>query len=147
MGAHVVSLVCHMTGLSYTCILVSVALTEGPVAVAKAELFKALGHPMRVRILEVLVDGERPVGELAEALGVELSHLSQQLATLRHASVVSTRRVRSTVYYSVRDPRISQLLNVARQLLITGLRDSQAMLTQLEADGAGTSTGAGSVTA
>lgn len=106
--------------------------TEAPVAVAKAELFKALGHPIRVRVLELLVDGERPVGELAELLGVELSHLSQQLATLRRAHVVSHRRVRSTVYYSVRDPRMAQLLTVAKQLLITGLHDSRAMLTELE---------------
>ncbi|HEX6935863.1 MAG TPA: metalloregulator ArsR/SmtB family transcription factor [Actinomycetes bacterium] len=109
-------------------------LQGAAVATAKAEMFKALGHPVRVRVLEVLVAGERPVGELAEQLGVEMSHLSQQLAVLRRAHVVTARRVRSTVYYSVRDPRISQLLAVARQILVDGLRDSTALLTDLERD-------------
>ena len=109
-------------------------LQGAAVATATAEMFKALGHPVRVRVLEVLVTGERPVGELAEQLGVEMSHLSQQLAVLRRAHVVTARRVRSTVYYSVRDPRISQLLAVARQILVDGLRDSTALLTDLERD-------------
>jgi ArsR family transcriptional regulator len=103
-----------------------------PVAVAKAEFFKVLGHPVRVRVLEVLAEGERPVGELAEELGVEISHLSQQLAVMRKAGVVTARRVRSTVFYSLRDPRMSQLLAVARELLATGLRDSHALLSGLE---------------
>ena len=111
-------------------------LQGAAVATAKAEMFKAMSHPVRVRALEVLVGGERPVGELAEELGVELSHLSQQLGVLRRAQIVSTRRVRSTVYYSVRDPRISQLLAVARQILADGLRDSTALLVDLQSDDA-----------
>jgi len=107
-------------------------LRERPVATAKAELFKALAHPIRIRVLEVLVDGERPVGELAQLLDVEMSHLSQQLGVLRRAQVVVARRERSTVYYSLRDPRMSQLLVVAKQLLVTGLRDSSALLADLE---------------
>jgi ArsR family transcriptional regulator len=109
-------------------------LRDLPVATAKAELFKALGHPIRVRVLEVLVTGEQSVGTLAELLDVETSHLSQQLAVLRRAQVVVARRERSTVYYSVRDPRMSQLLVVAKQLLAAGLRDSQALLVDLEGD-------------
>src|SRR6185436_19580356 len=80
-------------------------LQRAAVASAKAEMFKALGHPIRIRALEVLVAGERLVGELADELGVEMSHLSQQLAVLRRAQIVTARRVRSTVFYSVRDPR------------------------------------------
>jgi DNA-binding transcriptional ArsR family regulator len=102
------------------------------VAAAKADMFKALGHPIRVRALEVLVGGERPVGELAEELGVEMSHLSQQLAVLRRADIVAARRVRSTVFYSVRDPRIAQLLATARAMLVDGLRDRHALLLDLE---------------
>ncbi|MGZ4597785.1 MAG: ArsR/SmtB family transcription factor [Actinomycetes bacterium] len=109
-------------------------LRGAAVAAAKAEMFKALGHPIRVRVLEVLVDGERPVGDIAEDLGVEMSHLSQQLGVLRRAQIVTARRVRSTVFYSVRDPRMSQLLAVARQMLVDGLRDSQALLADLESD-------------
>lgn len=111
-------------------------LRDAPVAVAKAELFKALGHPVRVRVLEVLVGGERAVGDLAELLGIELSHLSQQLAVLRKAGVVEPRRVGTTVFYSLRDPRMSQLLAVARQLLVAGLKDGQLLLHDLEDEAA-----------
>jgi DNA-binding transcriptional ArsR family regulator len=114
------------------------SLRDRSVATAKAELFKSLAHPIRIRVLEVLVDGERPVGELAQLLDVEMSHLSQQLGVLRRAQVVVARRERSTVYYSLRDPRMSQLLVVAKQLLVTGLRDSSALLADLE-EGAGLS--------
>ncbi len=63
------------------------ALNE-PVSVVKAELFKALAHPARIRALEVLVDGERSVGEMQPLVGIELSHLSQQLGVLRRAGLV-----------------------------------------------------------
>ena len=66
-----------------------------PLYEVKAELFKALGHPARVRALEVLAGGERSVGELQPAVGIELSHLSQQLAVLRRAGLVATRKGRA----------------------------------------------------
>lgn len=109
-------------------------LRRAAVRTAKAELFKCLSHPIRVGVLELLVDGERPVGELAESLGVELSHLSQQLAVLRRGQVVTTRRAGTTVLYSLRDPRTSQLLAVARQLLVAGLEESSALLSDLQDD-------------
>jgi ArsR family transcriptional regulator len=114
-------------------------------AVLTAGLFKAVAHPVRVLVLEVLADGERPVGELADRLGIELSHLSQQLAVLRRAGVVSTRRVGSVVFYRLRDPRATQLLFVARQLLVASLRDTREVLQRLddEAQGAGHPKGAG----
>jgi DNA-binding transcriptional ArsR family regulator len=107
---------------------------DGSVAVAKAELFKALGHPIRIRILELLVDGEHSVGDLAAELDVEMTRLSQQLAVLRRARVVTSRRFQKTVYYSFRDPRMSQLLAVAKQMLLTGLRENHAMIAELEAE-------------
>jgi ArsR family transcriptional regulator len=123
--------------------------TELPVAALKAELFRALAHPVRVRALERLVDpalesrelsaGELSVGELAEQLGLEVAQVSQQLAVLRRANVVVTRRDGNTIYYSVRDPRISQLLAVARQLLLANLQDSQTLLASLEEEGSRTS--------
>jgi ArsR family transcriptional regulator len=122
--------------------------TELPVAALKAELFRALAHPVRVRALERLVDpalesrelsaGELSVGELAEQLGLEVAQVSQQLAVLRRANVVVTRRDGNTIYYSVRDPRISQLLAVARQLLLANLQDSQTLLVSLEEEGSST---------
>jgi ArsR family transcriptional regulator len=105
---------------------------ELPIARLTADLFKAIAHPARVRALGVLLSGESSVGALAETLGMEISHLSQQLGALRRANVVETRRVGSTVYYSVRDPRMSQLLAVARQMLASSLEDSRDLLVTIE---------------
>jgi ArsR family transcriptional regulator len=102
------------------------------VALLKAGLFKALAHPARIQVLEALEAGESPVGELAERLGMELSHLSQQLAVLRRADLVNNRRVGSVVFYRLRDPRITQLLFVARELLLSSLQDSQDLLHRLD---------------
>jgi DNA-binding transcriptional ArsR family regulator len=106
---------------------------DRPVAVAKAELFKALSHPARVQVLEALAAGESPVGELADRLGMELSYLSQQLAVLRRVGAVTNRRVGSVVFYRLRDPRMTQLLFVAREILVSALQDNQAVLQHLDA--------------
>lgn len=97
----------------------------------KADLFKALGHPARVRALEVLVEGERTVGELQPEVGIESSHLSQQLAVLRRAGLVTTRRAGSSVYYALRDPLVAELLSVAKQFLLTSLEQTQELLSGL----------------
>ncbi|MBB5632169.1 ArsR family transcriptional regulator [Cryobacterium mesophilum] len=112
--------------------------TELPVAALKADLFKALAHPVRVRALEQLVLGEVSVGELADRLDLEVTQLSQQLAVLRRANVVVTRRDGNTIFYSLRDPRVSQLLAVAKQLLMTNLEDSRTILASLEEEGSRT---------
>lgn len=100
----------------------------------KAELFKALGHPARVRALEVLVDGERTVGELQPEVGIESSHLSQQLAVLRRSGLVATRKAGSSVYYSLRDPLVAELLAVAKQFLLASLEQTQELLSGLDAE-------------
>jgi ArsR family transcriptional regulator len=94
----------------------------------KAEFFRALGHPARLRILELLRPGEQTVSELQAALAIEASSVSQQLAVLRAKNIVDTRRAGTSVYYSVRDPQIFQLLDVARQIFNNHLIDLQAML-------------------
>jgi DNA-binding transcriptional ArsR family regulator len=109
-----------------------VLASESPVARLKAELFKSLGHPVRVQVLEQLVAGERSVGSLAEGLGLELSSLSQQLGVLRRAGVVITRRDGNTIYYSVRDPGMADLLEVAKRMLVANLQDSHAVLRTME---------------
>jgi ArsR family transcriptional regulator len=109
------------------------ALSTPAIAVAKAALFRAMSHPTRIRVLEVLVDGEQSVGALADALDLDLPQLSQQLAVLRKAHIVTTRREGSTVFYRVTDPRMSQLLVTAKQLLVTDLRDGRQVLDSLEA--------------
>ena len=108
--------------------------TELPIAQLKAELFKALAHPVRVQVLEQLVAGERSVGSLAEALGIELSSLSQQLGVLRRAGVVITRRVGNTIYYALRDPGMVELLAAAKRMLVANLQDSHALLRTIEQD-------------
>lgn len=102
-----------------------------PISEIKAELFKALAHPARIRVLEVLAGGERAVGELQPLVGIELSHLSQQLAVLRRAGLVTTRKEGSSVIYALRDESIAELLRVARELLIRSLSESRDLLAGL----------------
>jgi DNA-binding transcriptional ArsR family regulator len=104
-----------------------------PLSEVKADLFKALAHPARVRVLEVLVDGEQSVGELQPLVGIELSHLSQQLSVLRRAGLVSARKERSNVYYSLRDPLVAELLGVAKRLLAAQLSGTRDLLAGLAA--------------
>ena len=106
-----------------------------PLSEIKAELFKALGHPGRVRILEVLRDGDCTVAELIPAVGLESSHLSQQLAVLRRARVVTAIRSGSSVSYSIADPAIVELLAAARSFLINSLSLSQELLADLHQRG------------
>jgi len=103
-----------------------------PLSEIKADLFRALAHPVRVRVLEVLITGERSVGDMAPVVGAELSHLSQQLGVLRRAGLVVTRKEGSTVFYSLRDPGVIDLLAVAKRLLINSLSESQGLLADLK---------------
>jgi len=105
-----------------------------PLHQLKAEVFKTLGHPMRIRVLELLSEREHSVGEMLTLLGVEASNLSQQLAVLRRSGFVSTRREASTVFYSVTSPQVAELLAVARRLLTTQLSDQMELLNDLRAE-------------
>jgi DNA-binding transcriptional ArsR family regulator len=110
-----------------------VPFTPGrPVTEAKADLFKALAHPVRVRVLELLVGGERSMGELAVESGLELSHLSQHVTLLRRAGIVDSRRVKNTVLCVLRDQQTTELLAVARRLITHNLRHGQALLVALD---------------
>ena len=102
-----------------------------PVYVVKAQLFRVLGHPLRIRVLELLSDGERTVGDLQAELELDSSGTSQHLAALRQQGVLDSRRVGTNVYYRIRDPRISQLLALAKQILTSALSDSHALLSDL----------------
>ena len=102
-----------------------------PVYVLKAQLFRVLGHPVRIRILELLTDGERSVGELQAALSLDSSGTSQHLAALRQQGVLESRRAGTSVYYRIRDPRVSQLMAVAKQILTSALSDSHTLLIDL----------------
>lgn len=102
-----------------------------PIYVRKAQLFRVLGHPVRIRMLELLLDGERSVGELQAALGLDSSSASQHLAALRQQSVLESRRAGTSVYYRIRDPRVSQLLAVGKQILTSALSESHTLLAGL----------------
>src|SRR3954451_562202 len=106
-----------------------------PLAEAKADLFKALAHPARIRVLELLADGDRTIGELADETGLELSHLSQQVSVLKRAGLVDSRRLRSNVVCTLRHAETGQLLAVAREMLSANLRQSQQLLAALAAEG------------
>jgi ArsR family transcriptional regulator len=102
-----------------------------PISELKAELFKALAHPARIRVLELLVEGERTVSEMQPIVGLESSHLSQQLAVLRRTRLVTTRKEGASVVYGLRDPLVADLLAVAKRLLINALAETQDLLADL----------------
>lgn len=99
----------------------------------KAEFFKALAHPLRIAVLDLLREGERGVNELSSLLSVEQSALSQQLAVLRNKNIVVARKEGLNVYYSVRDKTVFRLLDVAKQIFSNQLISVQDMLSQITA--------------
>jgi ArsR family transcriptional regulator len=107
-----------------------------PLYKVKAEFFKTLGHPARIRVLELLVEGDKTVGELLPEVGLEASNLSQQLGVLRRAGVVEALRDGNTMIYSIASPGIAELLMVARKVLTGVLSGRVAVLEDLRA-GAG----------
>lgn len=94
----------------------------------KAELFKALGHPLRIKILEMLRTGEVSVAELLRQLEVEPATASQQLGILRSRGLVDSRRQGSSVHYRLRDPLVLDLLKVARAMSANHLVNLQGLL-------------------
>jgi ArsR family transcriptional regulator len=113
------------------------AALRRPISELKADLFRALAHPARIRVLEVLANGERSVGELQPLVGIESSHLSQQLAVLRRAGVVTARKEGNSVIYALRDPDVAELLAVAKRLLITSLAETTELLKELRTSAGG----------
>nr|WP_223184331.1 metalloregulator ArsR/SmtB family transcription factor [Streptomyces sp. CBMA152] len=99
----------------------------------KAEFFKTLGHPVRIRVLELLSEREHAVSEMLPEVGVEPAHLSQQLAVLRRANLVRSRREGSTVYYTLASPQVAELLRVARSILSGVLAGQAELLADLQA--------------
>ena len=97
----------------------------------KSEFFKALAHPIRIRILELLVRGERSVHGLQEALGLDQPTVSQHLAVLRAKHVVETRKEGAMTRYAVRDPLLRDLLDTARRIFDNQFIGTQTMLREL----------------
>lgn len=108
---------------------------QRPLYEVKANLFKGLAHPHRVRVLEVLSAApEVSVTDLLTDTGLEASHMSQHLAVLRRHNLVTSERRGSQVYYRLTYPEVADLLTVARGLLVAILADTQHRLTSVAHD-------------
>jgi ArsR family transcriptional regulator len=104
-----------------------------PLYQLKAEFFKTLGHPVRIRVLELLGQREHAVSEMLPEVGVEAANLSQQLAVLRRAGLVANRKEGSAVYYSLTTPQLADLLAVARAILTEVLTEQVGLIQDLQA--------------
>jgi DNA-binding transcriptional ArsR family regulator len=105
-----------------------------PLHEAKATLFRTLGHPVRIRVLELLQERPRPVHELLTNIDIEPSSLSQQLGVLRRAGVVSSSRDGREVIYALSADDVSSLMTSARRLLTSVLADNDGLAAQLRAE-------------
>ncbi|WP_283136587.1 ArsR/SmtB family transcription factor [Rhizohabitans arisaemae] len=105
-----------------------------PLYHAKAEFFRTLGHPVRIRVLELLQDGPRPVRDLLGEIEIEASSLSQQLAVLRRAQIVTAVREGGTVVYTLSTPDVADLLATARRILTQLLAGQGELLAELRAE-------------
>jgi DNA-binding transcriptional ArsR family regulator len=102
-----------------------------PLYQAKADFFKTLSHPVRIRLLEVLADGEFSVADLLRRVWVPAAGLSQQLAVLRQAGLIRARRDNGCVLYTLTEPRIADLLAVARDIVGAVLAEQVELLADL----------------
>jgi len=101
----------------------------------KADFFKALAHPLRIRILELLVDGKKSVNEIQSCLEKEGSAVSQQLSVLRAKNIVYGIKEGKKVYYSLSDPMIGELLGVAKEIFNNHLINTITRLEEMTING------------
>ena len=104
----------------------------GELPAFKAQFFRALAHPTRIRLLEALVRGGRTVQELQDALTLDQPTVSQQLAVLRHQGIVAAQKEGLSVRYTVRDPLVGELLEVARRIFNNHLVTTSGLLRELQ---------------
>jgi ArsR family transcriptional regulator, arsenate/arsenite/antimonite-responsive transcriptional repressor len=102
-----------------------------PLYQAKAEFFRMLGHPVRVRVLELLAEEPRPVRDLLAIIEIEPSSLSQQLAVLRRSGIVTATRAGNTVVYALAGGDVAELMRAARRILTELLAGQNEMLAEL----------------
>jgi ArsR family transcriptional regulator len=107
---------------------------EQPLYEIKANLFKALAHPARIRVLEILsaTNDPTPVSEILTETGIEPTLLSQHLAVLKRHHVVNGRRIGNAVFYELAHPKISELLVIARTFLADTLGAQRDQLETLQ---------------
>jgi ArsR family transcriptional regulator, arsenate/arsenite/antimonite-responsive transcriptional repressor len=102
-----------------------------PLYQAKAEFFRMLGHPVRIRVLELLQDGPKAVRDLLADIAVEPAALSQQLAVLRRSGIVTSAREGSTVVYELSGGDVAELMRAARRILTEMLAGQHELLVEL----------------
>ncbi len=100
----------------------------------KADVFQVLAHPTRIHIVECLRDGELSVGVIQDRIGVEPANASQHLALLRSKQLVVTRKEGNQVFYSLRDPMLTEVLDSMKRYFLAHLEESLAMLRGIESD-------------
>ena len=98
----------------------------------KADMFQALGHPTRIAIIELLADEELSAGALIEKLGMEQANVSQHLAVLRSKQIVVNRKAGNQVFYSVRDPLITEVLGLMKRYFQAHLKEALTMLDEMD---------------
>ena len=108
-------------------------MVSRPLYQAKAEFFRTLGHPARIRILELLSIREHAVAEMLPEVGVEATNLSQHLAVLRRSGLVTFRKEGATIVYAMTSPQVAELLMVARRILTEVLNGQVELLADLRA--------------
>lgn len=107
----------------------------GELQTFKAQFFRALAHPTRIRMLEILVRGGHTVQELQEALRLDQPIVSQQLAVLRNQGIVSAQKEGLSVRYTLRDPLVGELLDLARRIFNNQLAGTRGLLRELRREG------------
>lgn len=98
----------------------------------KADIFQVLAHPTRIHLIECLREGEVSVGELVERTGVEQANASQHLALLRAKHLVIKRKEGNQVFYALRDPMVTEILDLLRRYFRAHLEESLAMLKEMD---------------
>jgi ArsR family transcriptional regulator len=98
----------------------------------KADFFQALAHPTRIAIVEQLREGELSAGTIIERLGIEQANASQHLAILRAKNILVNRKAGNQVFYSVRDRRIVEILDIMRQYFHAHLNEVLATLKAID---------------
>ena len=100
----------------------------------KADLYRVLAHPMRLRVLELLQTQERSARDLQTLLELDSGAASQHLSALRRQGLVESRREGTTAIYTLADPRVGQLLDLGREIISTRLTAQHAVLEELAAE-------------
>lgn len=107
-------------------------MAEAMVTQMMADMFKALSHPMRVKIIQAVGDKEPCACELVRQLGIEQSNLSQHLSILKARGILTSRKEGQKVFYRVLFPEILEVIDSAEKTLREQIQHRQRLLTLLK---------------